>query len=108
MTQESLEAMTIQKLREICKRFNIRHGKKDFKISNYIGKKKSIYIDNILRRIQSVHHQESEILKVEKYISETSFKNSPPLHNLYRKWFNLVDLADRYWYKVHEKHSNLF
>ena len=39
---------------------------------------------------------------------EKNFLPDPaPLHNIYREYFNLVDLADRYWYSVQETHPNI-
>jgi hypothetical protein len=29
----------------------------------------------------------------------------PSLHDFYRSWFNLVDLADRKWYSVENHHQ---
>jgi hypothetical protein len=28
------------------------------------------------------------------------------MHDFYRKWFNLIDLADGYWYGVADHHRN--
>lgn len=29
-----------------------------------------------------------------------------PLHDVYREWFNLVDLTNGYWYKMWDRHAN--
>ena len=40
------------------------------------------------------------------YIKSKYFKDPAPLHDFYREWFNLIDLINRYWYEVSDKHKN--
>jgi len=38
------------------------------------------------------------------HISSTSNSDPTPLHVFYKKWFNLVNLADKCWYSVEVTH----
>ena len=71
-----------------------------------LGKKKATYIENILRRVATTHTQRNEIEQVKRYIESKFFPDPAPIHNLYREYFNLVDLMDRHWYEVKESHPN--
>ena len=46
-----------------------------------------------------MHKDQTTLQKVVKYAKSTYFPHSAPLHQFYKNWFNLVDLADRYYYK---------
>lgn len=71
------------------------------------AKKKLEFINNILKRVESEHVQGTSLIQLEKMTDTFYLPNSAPLHDLYGKHFNLVDLADRSWYKVNEAHANL-
>ena len=73
-----------------------------------IGKKKQDYVENIMRRVNSVHAAQASALSQTQQLVEKLFLADPsPIHQFYGKYFNLVDLADScYWYKVQESHKN--
>ena len=59
-----------------------------------------------MRRVNSVHAQTS-VLSQTQQLAESLFLDDPsPIHQFYGEYFNLVDLADSYWYKVQESHKN--
>jgi hypothetical protein len=93
-TQETLAKMTVTQLRDVCKRYNIIQGKK-----------KEQHINNILKRVSSVHSHATELATLQKQLTTLFFSDPAPLHVLYGDLFNFIDLADRYWYKVDEAHS---
>ena len=73
-----------------------------------IGKKQD-YVENMMRRVNSVHAaQASALSQTQPLVVEKLFLADPsPIHQFYGKYFNLVDLADSYyWYKVQESHKN--
>jgi hypothetical protein len=93
---ETLEQMTIPKLREICRKYNISQGKK-----------KPDYVRNITKRVESTHKNTTELIAFQKQL-DTFFLSEPaPPHDLYGDRFNLVDLANRYWYKAWDKHGTM-
>ena len=74
-----------------------------------IGKKKQDYVENIMRRVNSVHAaQASALSQTQPLVVEKLFLADPsPIHQFYGKYFNLVDLADSYyWHKVQESNKN--
>ena len=75
-----------------------------------IGKKKQDYVENIMRRVNSVHAAQasSALSQTQPLVVEKLFlADASPIHQFYGKYFNLVDLADSYyWYKVQESHKN--
>jgi hypothetical protein len=43
--------------------------------------------------------------KLELFVKDKSFPDPAPLHALYSIHFNLVDKADKYWYKFKNNHG---
>jgi hypothetical protein len=94
-TDEGLKAFKVPELRAICKRYNIKQGKK-----------KADTVANILKCSQTIHHHQTEIQQVEKAIQAGPKPDPSPLNETYGDWFNLVDLLDRKWYAVEEAHQH--
>ena len=44
--------------------------------------------------------------KAEHLMKSLSFADPAHLHQLYKDWFNLVDIGDGYWYDIQESHKN--
>ena len=86
--------MTVLELKMICKKYNIKQGKK-----------KEIIIENIYQRSKIFNKEYSKLENMTNMIENGSFVDPEPLHNLYRDWFNLVDLANKRWYSVEEHHA---
>jgi len=61
----------------------------------------------IQKRIQTVHQAVFPLEQIISYTKTSWFKDIAPLHRFYKDWFNLVDLADTYWYQVQENHVNI-
>jgi hypothetical protein len=59
-----------------------------------------------LKRNNSIHQNFSKIQNISNYVTNTAFSSTPVVHDIYCKYFNLVDLADRYWNRVEQKHQN--
>jgi hypothetical protein len=93
--RETLEKMTVAQPRNICIKENIKRGKT-----------KAHLINNIFARSETVHQRYGEMEELKKQIRALSFENPGPPHQLYRAFFNLVDLADRKWYEVEDHHGN--
>ena len=54
----------------------------------------------------SVHAQASALSQTQRLVEKLFLADPSPIHQFYGKYFNLVDLADSYWYKVQESHKN--
>lgn len=93
--EDTLAKMTVAQLRGICLKENIR-----------CGKKQQEYINNILTRYATVHVNFGKESAVQKIITSKWRPAPSPMHQLYRDFFNLVDLADRKWNSVEEHHGN--
>ena len=85
--------MTIENLREICHNYYIKQGKK-----------KDKYIENILNRVNTIHTNSTELIKLELDIKSKWKKDPSVIHDFYREWFNIIDIADGYWYSVEDNH----
>lgn len=94
LSRETLEKMTVKKMTALCKRWNIRKGKL-----------KADMVENIFQRSQTVHQKTSKVEKIEEKILESELKDPAPLHQLYKKWFNLVDKVNKQWYEVKDNHG---
>jgi hypothetical protein len=93
-TKETLVQMKVDQLKEICRKYNIKQGKN-----------KASLIDNIVARSTTLHQNINELTVLKQKICSTWLPDPPPLHDFYRSWFNLVDLADRKWYSVENHHQ---
>ncbi len=67
---------------------------------------KATLITNILTRVKTIYGSMAEVEAVKKKIMVASFRGSGDLHTLYKSWFNLVDLGDKYWYAAADYHGN--
>jgi hypothetical protein len=94
-TREALYDLTVAELRDICRRYNIKQG----------GKKDQ-FVDNIFQRSETLHQHSGEVERLQHYIKTKFLPDGAPLHDFYKEYFNLVDLADRRWYSVEEHHSH--
>lgn len=94
-TLETLEKLTVKALRDISKQFNIKQGKK-----------KADLIEKILRRVSSVHDNLSGLKEFIRSSEDSIFPDPSPIHTLYGDHFNIVDIADKYWYTVNDGHRN--
>jgi hypothetical protein len=70
------------------------------------GKKKEEFVEKIMKRVHVTYFQHSALVQAQHYMEYEWFEDPAPVHILYRECFNLVDLADRYWYKAAESHGN--
>ena len=91
----ALRALSVEQLREICRTYNIKQGKK-----------KEDFVQTISARSATVHTQRSAVEKVLEDIRQPPTPDPSPFHDLYRESFNLVDLLDRRWYSVEEHHGH--
>jgi len=89
-TVESLHQFNVEKLREICSKFNIRPGRK----------RKHELIEHMVSLINPSASEETEFASLKMEINNSINNGEPPQHAFYRKYFNGVDLHDRYWYKI--------
>ena len=87
--------MTVNKLRTICKTYNIRQVKK-----------KAQFVENIFQRSEYLYKHSSALDKLQNYIQKQYLNDPAEIHDLYKDYFNLVDLADRHWYSVEEHHRH--
>ena len=90
-SRETLEEMTVQNLKKRCIQWNIKGGKN-----------KAAYVENISHRSQTIHEKSSSVDKVYCSITSSAPPDPAPAHQVYRKWFNLVDKANKKWYAVEE------
>lgn len=93
--EETLSKKTVKELREICRLYAVK-----------TGKKKRDIIDNILQRSTTVNKQLSDVEAMVKKFEANPPSEKAPMNDFYRLWFNLVDLSDRRWYSVEECHKN--
>ena len=49
----------------------------------------------------------NDIQKLKNSINSQWSEDPAPLHDFYREHFNLIDLADRYWYSIRDSHHNI-
>ena len=94
-SRETLEEMTVQNLKKRCIQWNIKGGKN-----------KAAYVENISHRSQTIHEKSSSVDKVYCSITSSAPPDPAPAHQVYRKWFNLVDKANKKWYAVEEHHGH--
>jgi hypothetical protein len=87
--------MTEEQLKEICRKYNIK-----------TGKTKEIIVDNILKRVAAVHRGHTALETLRMRTKTTSTPDPAIIHNFYRAYFNLVDIADRYWNEVEDHHHH--
>jgi hypothetical protein len=58
-----------------------------------------------MNRVETIHKEKSFIEKIMDHVNKPSISDPAPIHVFYHNHFNLVDLADRYWYKVADSHG---
>lgn len=93
--EEELYNMTVEDLKGICKKYNIK-----------MGKAKASYVANIMKCSETLHGDMSKVLALQRSFQNTSLADPAPIHEFYRDNFNLVDLADRHWYSVEDRHHH--
>ena len=54
----------------------------------------------------TVHTDKGKTKQVADYLKSEWNKDPAQIHNLYKEWFNLVDITNKYWYDVQETHKN--
>lgn len=102
--------MKCEDLKELCKKWNIRQGNIELFIINFEDakkKKKADLVQVILNRVANAHSARSQL---ESTIQTTKTKwniEAAMIHQSYRSFFNLVDLLDKYFYKVQDHHCNI-
>jgi len=94
-TAEALGKLKVVELRQICKKYGIKQGKK-----------KANFVEIIAQRSATVHQHASKVERLQSTLKTRNLPDPAPLHNFYREYFNLVDLADRRWYTVEEHHKH--
>ncbi len=101
--------MKIDELKGICRKYNVKFGGCGvvyFLFPHLQGQKKENYVANIYRRVEMVHQNSAALGTLRKKIEIEFQANTPPVNEHYHKWFNLLDLADGYWYDAQENHQN--
>jgi len=93
--EEELAKLKVAQLREICKKYQIRQGKK-----------KGDFIEKILKRSETVHQHAHQVDHIFKSISSDQISDPAPPHDLYKEWFSLIDKADKRWYSVEDSHRH--
>lgn len=94
-TVEDLEKLKVVQLIKICRLYNIR-----------TGACKANTITNIVTCSTSLNTNLGQLLQLANHIRDHPLSDPAPLHNVYKKHFNYVDLIDRKWYEVEEHHGN--
>lgn len=94
-TREALRDLTVAEMRDICKHYNIKQG----------GLKEQ-FVENIFQRSETLHKHSGDVARLQHYIQKKFLLDSAPIHDFYKEYFNLVDLADRRWYSVEEHHAH--
>lgn len=82
-TKDTLQKMTVEELRKICKKYKIK-----------VGKAKAGYVDNIMKRSDTLHTNSNQVATLQTSLSQEYLSDPAPLHDFYRDHFNLVDLVD--------------
>jgi len=83
-SRETLEEMMVQNLKKLCIQWNIKGGKN-----------KATYVENISQRSQTIHEKSSSVDKVYCSITSSAPPDPAPAHQVYQKWFNFVDKANK-------------
>ena len=92
---------------EFCQQYNIKHGKFNIYYFDICqGKRKVDYVESISKHVKTIHSNQSALKQLMIDIDKTYNDDPAPLHTFYREWFNLVDITNKYWYKVWERHAN--
>lgn len=94
-TEKALSTLTLVKLRSICKKYHIKQGGK-----------KGQFVENIFQRSETLYKKSKDVDKLLHYLQGKFLPNSAPLHNFYKEYFNLVDKANKHWYRVEKHHSH--
>jgi hypothetical protein len=63
-------------------------------------------VDNILKRVATVHRSRTALETLRMRTKTTSTPDPAIIHNFYRAYFNLIDIAGRYWNEVEEHHHH--
>jgi hypothetical protein len=93
LNYDFLQKKTIQELKALCDSLNIKHGRN----------KKEI-IERILKRSETTGRRSHELNKTHREFENSSFENDEEnFHNLYKRFFNGIDLHDRYYYRLHTR-----
>jgi hypothetical protein len=61
-------------------------------------------VDNIVKRVATVHRSRTALETLRMRTKTISTPDPAIIHNFYHAYFNLVDIADRYWNEVEEHH----
>lgn len=94
-TEEELQTQTVKELKEICRTYHLR-----------IGKRKQDIIESILRRSATMNQEYFKVDAVEHSIATSYLSDPAPLHDRYKRYFNAVDLINRRWNAVEEHHHH--
>jgi len=74
-------------------------------IARNLGLKPQTTKKKIIEQIQRAKRgQETDFSLIKKQLTESSRQEMGIQHDLYRQYFNVVDLHDKYWYKIQCKH----
>ena len=93
--QDTLLTLKTKELKQTCEKYNIKKGKK-----------KAEYVENILKRVRSVHVERTSSQNSEEQLKNSIISSESIIHNFYRSHFNLIDLLDRRWNSVEEHHAH--
>jgi hypothetical protein len=85
--------MTVQQIKEICRKYNIKTRKLI-----------EIIVDNIHKRVATVYRSCTALEALQMRIKTTSIFDPAIIHNFYCSYFNLVNIVDRHWNAVEEHH----
>jgi len=94
-SRDALNKQTVEKLKAICVKYNIR-----------LGKLKDDYIDRILKRSGVIEKKSDKVELMINQLKNEALPDPAPINMFYHKNFNLVDMANRRWNSVEEHHHN--
>jgi hypothetical protein len=93
--ETALNRLTVEELRGICRKWNVK-----------TGKKKAGYVTNIVERSNTLNHNFGQLQALQSTL-ETQWNPDPaPMHDFYRAHFGAIDSVNRKWNAVEEHHQN--
>lgn len=95
-TIEVLQKMTVETLKALCTKYNVKHGRK-----------KDGYVNNLHKRSMILNNNRGQVEMMMNQLENVQLEDPAPINNFYKTHFNYIDLTDRRWNSVEEHHANL-
>jgi hypothetical protein len=92
-SRDELLDKTIQQLREYCRRYQVRYGRR-----------KQDTVENLLRRFETLSSHAGKVNKLLSKLHEKNFPEPAVFHEYYRVWFGLIDKHNKKWYSTASAH----